>query len=322
MPASLTIENINTLIAEIGPKAIDDAVSRSSKLWNLVRKLDAMDAEGARWKVKVSGNSSAAAASPGGDLSAASAATFVDASLLWANYPVVFSVSHQGLKQMEKAAQLGQSLANMLALQLEDAAKDLVNAVNTDMISGDGTSGALVGLCTAIDDTGTYAGIARGTYSEWACYVAHNSGTPRTLTEAIMSTAYDYALDTTKIKAGNWAILCGSAQHKTMAGFSTGAATGYVNPVDGKMTQILGKADVIFRGIPAILIPGWTAGRIDFVNLDAVEMHCMNGAEQPFVFNGGVESANTDAIVFKGFFNGALVLRDPKHNAFSIQDLS
>ena len=322
MSASLTLANINKLIGEIGPKAVDDCVSRSSKLWNLIKKVDKTDAKGALWKAKVSGNSSATATSPGGDLPAAGAATYVDAQLLWSNYPVVFSVSNQGLKQMEAAMQMGQGLANMLEEQLSDAARDLVDAVNTDMISGDGTSSALVGLCTAIDDTGTYAGISRSTYAEWACYVAHNSGTPRSLTEAIMSTAYDYALDTTKINQGNWVILCGSAQHKAMAGFSTGAATASVVAADGKVQQILGKESVVFRGIPAVMIPGWTTGRIDFVNLDGVEMHCMNGAETPFDFRAGVESALTDEIIFKAFFNGALVLRDPKHNAFSIQDLS
>lgn len=326
MASSVTIANINGLLGEIGPMAIDDAITRFSTLWDLIPKKDASDSAGPTWRVKVGANSSAEATVPGGSLPAADAAEFVQARLNWGNYPVSFTVSHQGMRQIEKARELGQELANMVEEQLAESVSSLASAVATDLIAGSDTTKAIVGLCTAIDDTGTYAGIAQGSYSEWGCYVAANSGSGRTLTVSIMDIAYDYFVNTVKAEPGAWVILTGTAQASTMRGFSTGA----VSPVPSVLVdssfrgvpKVLSHASIMFRDLPVLTIPGYTTGRIDFVNLNALSIECLNGAATPFYFDEGQKDATSDLTVFKGYFNGQLVLRNRRHNAFSIQDLS
>jgi len=326
MASSVTIAMINTLLHENGPAVVQDAITRSVKLWDLIANaggglVGPSSKSGPFALVKLGANTSAAAFEPGTAMSAADAAEVVEAKLNWANYGGTFTFSELGLAQLENAGD--QELASSIEVQIMELAKALASAVNTGLISGSDKTKDIIGLCTLIDDTGDYAGISRSAYSEWACYVAANSGSPRGLTVAIMDAAYDYFVNTVGAEPGTWVILTGTAQESTMRGFSTGAASSYsvYQPGEG-VVKALSTSRVAFRDIPVVVIPGWTTGRVDFVNLDAVSIECLNGAENPFRFSEPTKEAGSDLTYFKGFFQGQLVVRNPRHNCFSIQDLS
>jgi len=326
MASSVTIAQINTLMHEVGPQVVQDAITRSVKLWDLIANaggglVGASSKSGPFALVKVGSNGSATSFEPGGSMTAADAAEIVEAKLNWGNYGGMFTLSELGLAQLESGGE--QELANAIQANLEELARQLQSAVNTGLISGSDTSKDIIGICTAIDDTNNYAGIDRSSKTEWGCYVAANSGSARGLTVAIMDTAYDYFVNTVGAEAGNWVILTGTAQESTMRGFSTGAASSYsvYQPGEG-VVKALSTSKVAFRDIPVVAIPGYTTGRIDFVNLDACSIECLNGAEAPFRFSGPHSDAGSDLTYFKGFFQGQLVIKNIRHNCFSIQDLS
>jgi hypothetical protein len=323
-----TVAQVSAVIRDIGPRFVADAVTRNAEMFNLVPKVDPSDPKGPRWMVKTAGNSAAGKYTPG-TLAAAGAATFAQASMNWGNYscPVKFNV--RSLVELGLAGD--QVLVNQILEQLKDGSQALIASMNSDCISGSDTSDGIIGVSVAIDDTGTYAGIDRGSVTEFACYVAANGGSGRTLTVAIMDTAYDYFVNTIKKEPGRWALLTGSAQASTMRGFSTGAVSSGANAatmlgfVEGGVPKILSYSNLQYRDMPIIVVPGYATGRVDFVNLDALEMECLNGGETPFFLGlpGEPEYEKSgDEYLWVVYCWCQLRIRNPKHNAFSIQDLN
>lgn len=321
MASSLTNAQVMQSISEVGPRAMDDCISRFSDLWRLIEKKNPSNPNGPTWDAKVGANTSAEATVPGASLAAADYAEIVKAQLNWANYIPSVTINQQQMKQLELAAAGGLANYDLLLAQIEELGQSVASAVNTGLIAGSDTTKDIIGLATAIDDAGTYAGISRASYSEWACYVAHNSGSPRTLTVSIMDIAYDYFRNTVGKNPGRWVLIAGASQVSTMRGFSTGAASVYAISGPEGVSKVLSTTDVKFRDVPVLEVPGYTTGRVDFVNLDALSIECLHGAENPFLVKM-VEEAASDLTYIKCYFNGQLVLRNPRHNAFSIQDLS
>lgn len=321
---------VAAVIADVGPQFLADAVTRSVEMWTLIDSADPSDPKGPRWQVKTAGNTSGGQYTPGGTLPTPGAAEFDQAAMNWAKFVAIVSFNTFQLAQLKLASMNPASvLVDQVFEQLGDQAQSIIAAMNTQLISGTDTTDGIIGICTAIDDAGTYAGIDRAANPEFACYIAHNSGTPRALTVAIMDTAYDYFVNTIKKNPGRWVILTGSAQASVMRGFTTGAITPYVYVSnDGSPApKLLSHAKIQYRDMPVVEIPGYTTGRIDFVNLDDVKKELLNGASTPFS-NGGDDLDPTgirrvgDVVQFMLYCWVQLRLRNPKHNAFSIQDLS
>lgn len=104
------------------------------------------------------------AANFGGDAQAS-------ATLTWALYRSAFHVSNLA---MDGAAtsQTPEGNRQLWARQLVNACSKLASQINADLYAGDGTSNKMVGLESAILDTGTYATIDRGVQANWQSYVA------------------------------------------------------------------------------------------------------------------------------------------------------
>lgn len=79
------------------------------------------------------------------------------------------------------------ALKNMFQDELKGACAKIGAGMNLGLSVGTGSSRTLVGLDAALIDTGNYAGINVGTYTEFAATVHDNSGTPRALTAALLS---------------------------------------------------------------------------------------------------------------------------------------
>jgi hypothetical protein len=328
-----TNAQIGAVIADIGPQYVADAVTRNVELWELIQKMDASDPKGPRWEVKTAGNASAGQYTPGGTLPSAGSAEFDQAKMNWGNFLAIVEFNTRQITQINAANRNPATvLVDQILEQLKDQAKAIIAAMNAGLISGADAVDGLIGICTAIDDAGTYAGLDRGAVTEFACYVAANGGTPRTLTVAILDTVYDYAVNTVKLDAGNWVLMTGTAQASTMRGFSTGNIAPYVAApvvnglVPGGVPKILSHAKLQYRDMPILVVPGYTAGRVDFCNLDDLAVECLNGKDTPFVM--GVPGSNElfqvvgDLVRFILYCWCQLRFRNPRHNAFSIQDLS
>jgi hypothetical protein len=143
------------------------------------------------WDAMFSG-ASAAAYADGADVAAYDVDTPVPATLGWGLYRSSFAIT--GLAQAAAATSQGsaEELIDLIDTSAENSAMKLISLINADLYAGDGTGGGgeptIVGLASALDSTGTYANIAKGTYAEWAGNELANGGTPRALTKSLLDT--------------------------------------------------------------------------------------------------------------------------------------
>jgi len=87
-----------------------------------------------------------------------------------------------------------QELEDLFQDEMGDCIERLAKGVNQDVWTGSGAANFITGLFSTsgpMDTTGTYAGIDRATYPQWASNELANGGTPRALTFALMRAALD-----------------------------------------------------------------------------------------------------------------------------------
>src|SRR3990170_1779069 len=130
--------------------------------------------EGVRWPVRYAGNASAGSYAEGDSGAGAGNQGFKKAFLGWKLNKVEVEVS--GLAQAVGDA--GGMIVPALRTELDLGLSDLRGNINTQLMT-DGTGNSakdITGLFAAIADTGTYAGLDRGTYTWWKSYVNANGG--------------------------------------------------------------------------------------------------------------------------------------------------
>jgi hypothetical protein len=120
-------------------------------------------------------NASASAEAARRSYSDADAEVEVPGTIPWAIYDKVASVS--GLaraasantrKTFDAASLLGEA-SSLAGARVQRAYNRVVKGIAGDLFAGSGTSPqSVTGLASAVDSTGTYAGIAPGDYAEWA----------------------------------------------------------------------------------------------------------------------------------------------------------
>lgn len=122
------------------------------------------------WDVKFAARNTAGPKAEGYDVVAGdfSTDTRVQASLNWAHYEGYGSVT--GTAQRIAAANGRQGQQDKVGEELNDAVNELTVKVGQHTYSGNVTNTPveIEGLARAIDSTGTYAGLAQGTYADWA----------------------------------------------------------------------------------------------------------------------------------------------------------
>jgi len=112
----------------------------------------------------------------------------VPASLDYGTYHAPFAVTGKALAGALVTGNPAE-LAALFADELGDAIERLAKGIQTALYTGDGTTDNMFGLCATggpLATTGTYAGIDRSTYPQWASNVDDNGGTPRALTLDLM----------------------------------------------------------------------------------------------------------------------------------------
>lgn len=116
----------------------------------------------------------------------------VPATLQYTTYMEAFGVGGRA-QAAAGAAGNPMGLVNLIGYEAGEAARRLAAAVNSALWTGTGASNQLNGLYSttgttygALIATGTYAGISRSTYSEWACNVDAGSSVNRELSLDLM----------------------------------------------------------------------------------------------------------------------------------------
>lgn len=238
------------------------------------------------WDIESGNTTQPDTVAEGSDLGAGEMQSDIDdaAKLGWADYRTGFNVTQRAL---DAAASSGGITADMLTdlfgQRAMAKAAALVKKINKDIYAGTGTSGGssqpnLVGLFGgATDATGTYAGLARGTYADFAGYVSANGGTPRALTTALLSLAEQNVF----VNCGEppTHILCSPGVYrKYEALFENVRRT--VTDGRGPMTYGAGASALFYKGIPLVRDMDCPAGKLIFINSNYLKMKFLPRAGQ------------------------------------------
>jgi hypothetical protein len=261
--------------------------------------------DGVRWPVRYAGNSSAGSYAEGDSGAGAGNQGFKKAFLGWKLNKVEVEVS--GLAQAVGDA--GGMIVPALRTELDLGLSDVRANINSELMSdGSGNSGKdITGLFAAIADTGTYAGLDRGTYTWWKSYVSANGGTARNLTEELIRTVKS----TIEARGGRvTAIYAGSTQWYRY-GDLLRAERRQQNP-----TSLTGGYQALdFEGVPLIKVPGYTQTRMDFVDEELLEYMVLKDFEaKPMA-----KTKDSDVIWVTHY--SQLVCRNP-YRMGSLQDLA
>ena len=270
--------------------------------------------EGARWPVRYAGNTSAGSYAEGDTGAGAGNQGFKKAFLTWKLNKVEVEVS--GLAQA--VGDNGGMIVPALRTELDLGLSDVRGNINTQLMSdGSGNSGKdITGLFAAISDTGTYAGLDRGTYTWWKSYVSANAGTPRALTEELMRDVKS----TVEARGGRiGAIYAGSKQwyaYGDLLRVERRQYTPYVvNQVQTPNGLTGGYQALDFEGIPLIKVPGYSQTRMDFVDEELLEYVVLKD------FEAKPMARTKDSDVIWVTHYSQLVCRNP-YRMGSLQDLA
>jgi len=143
----------------------------------------------ASWDVEFSG-ATAVTVADGADVDSSefNSDKNTSATLPWAHYRTSFQVSETEVDAAASSMGIPQVLEDIFGERIIGNGAKLASKINSDLYAGDGTGGGgeptLYGLTgsTALDASGSYAGILRGTYAEWDSNVLSNGSVARPLT--------------------------------------------------------------------------------------------------------------------------------------------
>lgn len=170
----------NALEQFIRQGAVKRQRNRSAVLLALLEKRQG-SGKNCAWDVTV-GSGTGTTYTDGQDVSSFSDDTELMAKLDWGIYGDAFGIT--ALAESASASSRTEH-ARLFMKKLTDAMGRVADKVNTDLYTGNGTAPQVHGLTASsgpLDSTGTYAGLARATYPDWAGNVDSNSGVLRPLT--------------------------------------------------------------------------------------------------------------------------------------------
>lgn len=176
--------NLNTTFAPV----IADQLNQHTTTLSMIEKTIG-EGKGIYFDAKVARGTSAGSYGSGADITGDDNDIEVPANLPWKYNKAEFKVTGDALAAAATAGPA--AYGNLFGKAIKDATVNLSVAL-ASQIFGDGTGNSnkdLTGLGAIVADTGTYAGIDRGTYSTWRSSVLANSGTLRSLSVTLLRQA-------------------------------------------------------------------------------------------------------------------------------------
>lgn len=243
------------------------------------------------------GTAVGAATADGADVNAFNNDTKVPASLPYAIYTDPFAITGLALALARNTGN-PQDLVNLFGDEMADSVERLAVGIAGGIYTGTGTGSALMGLCDptagAILDTGSYAGLSRSTYPQWAATVDGNGGTPRALSFALMrgmrSSIYIASgeqpdlIVTTPALFGKYGDLFGTNRHFVQDVYLRGQKIA----LDG------GHQALLFDGIPVVQDVLCPAGEMLFLNTSRLEIRQPQDPDEAVTQSrGGIAVAGT-----------------------------
>ncbi len=212
----------------------------------------------------------------------------VPATLSQGSYWAPWNLTAQAAAAAARAANPN-GLTNLLMRNIVNSQTKLASEINKDLFNGTGANSVL-GIETAVDSAGVYAGIDPATDAFWVSVEIANGGVPRALSVALMrETKRDIQIQsgedpdlilTTPALADKYGQLAGS-QRRFVDNIQTAAGT--FSRID------LGWSALEFDGIPVVADKDATAGVMNFLNTDYIRGRYLPSLDFPN--DGGVPSS-------------------------------
>ena len=211
---------------------------------------------------------SGAVIADGADVTVYNSDTKVPCTLDYGTYHDAFGVTG---KARSGAAISGnpQELEDLYGEEIEESVTRLASAIGVDLYTGSGASDTIMGLTATngpLQATGTYANVARATYTQWASNVLSNGGVERPISIPLMRQMRRtiYTASGTKPDL----IVCDPVQHEKY-GALFGDQRRYLQSVNlrGEKIVLDGGYQVLeFDGIPVVEDVNCPAGQMLFLN--------------------------------------------------------
>jgi hypothetical protein len=204
----------------------------------------------------------------GGTLPDAKQTGYLEAKLAYSIFIKMIRVGRLTQFASENKDEFYINAVNALTHEIQQQIPQMARTIHKQMVAETDTTFGLSGIGSAIGTmNNTYAGINRTGNPAFVPYVNHNTGTPRTLTEALMLDVYDTLTenrdsDTNVIWAGTtaWNALA------TLLGIA-GATANYHIAQDRQ--NLAGSAITLnWKGIPVIKMRGMHANHMYFLNFE------------------------------------------------------
>lgn len=167
-----TVSNLTGLLNQVTPQLSIDAVEAKRWFMDFFPRRTQLGDTAVRWKVRTTGNTGVENFVEGQALPTPGAQTYTAASEAWGANRAHIRISRFALEDERDVS----VITGIMARELADGEKDLVNDMADDVFSGAGTGGAPNGLTTLVDSAGTHHGIDKGVITAWASYEAAVAG--------------------------------------------------------------------------------------------------------------------------------------------------
>lgn len=209
-----------------------------------------------RWVVHYAGQT-ATEFSEGAAAPAAGSQSYADAVLAWRYFAVTVRVTGHARDRL-RASNAAPGFGAALPEAMSRGQRDLVHGISTSLM--DNSAG---GLDNAVDSTGTYAGLARGTYAWWASY-EQSIGT---LAESDLETMFAALEDQPRITQAMGPvdlILATRAVVTTLKGLGHTNAGHTMIRTDMGNSLNLGfpTSGTMVQGVPVVVVPNLTSGTL------------------------------------------------------------
>jgi hypothetical protein len=270
----MTTVNVSSIAGALQKRFESDVVSNIQRAAPMLHILgpNVRDADGQNitWSVKfgdAAPAASAAAISEGADVSTFNTDTKEAAVLQYGTYHDAFEVTGKAIS-VALASGRPEVLAALFESEVTDSAQRLARVLGDEFYNGTGSGERMTGLLGgAILASGTYAGISRGTYTQWRGNVAGNGGIARSLSFSLMR-----AMSTAVYKASGSrpdAIVCGPSTRDAL-GALYGEMRRWTDTVMGPGGPIVlrsGFKALEFDGIPVIEDVNCPEGKMLFLSM-------------------------------------------------------
>lgn len=272
-------------IADALPTLVQDEIiatmNRSCPELQLIR-YKPVSQKNLQWDVefKNASESAVSAVTEGADVTAFGDDDIVPAVLQFTDYSEAIKVTGKALSAARGSAGKGgaSELQDLWTQKMLRAVRRLAKNIGRDFWAGPGTGNRMLGLYggstltsgAPLAAAGTYAGIVRGTYADWAGNVLANGGVARALTFDLLrdmrKEIYEACGEMPDL------IMCDPTQHEAY-GKLFGDQRRYVQEITVRGQKIVldgGYRALEFDGIPIVMSVNHPAGSMTFLNTGCV----------------------------------------------------